>query len=51
VRFLVNTHWYPHHNAGNGLYKEVYAGVQIVSTPATRTGIENELQRKEVKEG
>jgi glyoxylase-like metal-dependent hydrolase (beta-lactamase superfamily II) len=50
VRFLVNTHWHPDHNAGNGLYKKEFPGVQIVSTAATRDGIENILPKKEVSE-
>jgi len=50
VRFLVNTHWHPDHNAGNGLYKQEFPGIQIVSTPATRAEIETVLPKKEVSE-
>jgi cyclase len=50
VRWLVNTHWHPDHNAGNGLYLKTWPGVQIVSTAATRDGIMNVLPKKEVDE-
>jgi len=50
VRFLVNTHWHPDHNAGNGLYRREFPGIEIVSTPATREEIETVLPKKEVSE-
>ena len=50
VRWLVNTHWHPDHNAGNGLYLKAWPGMQIVSTAATRDGIMNVLPKKEVNE-
>jgi hypothetical protein len=46
----VNTHWHPDHNAGNGLYRREFPGLQIVSTPITRLEMETVLPKKEVSE-
>ena len=50
VRFLVNTHWHPDHNSGNGLYRHTFPGLQIISTPTTREEMETVLPKKEVNE-
>jgi cyclase len=50
VRFLVNTHWHPDHNSGNGLYLQRFPGLQIISTSTTRDEMETVLPKKEVSE-
>jgi len=40
VRYLVNTHWHYDHTMGNGVYKDAFAGLLIVSHRQTRQQIE-----------
>ena len=36
VRYVVNTHWHDDHTNGNGIYRELFPGVQIVAQANTR---------------
>jgi glyoxylase-like metal-dependent hydrolase (beta-lactamase superfamily II) len=48
VRWLINTHWHPDHNAGNGSFLRAFPGLEIISTAATRDDIVELLPKKEV---
>ncbi len=39
VRYVVNTHWHNDHVGGNGVYRELWPGVEFVSHEDTRTDI------------
>jgi glyoxylase-like metal-dependent hydrolase (beta-lactamase superfamily II) len=43
VRFLVNTHWHPDHWIGNGIYKEEFPDILILSHAFTRMMIDRKL--------
>jgi glyoxylase-like metal-dependent hydrolase (beta-lactamase superfamily II) len=40
VRYLVNTHWHYDHTMGNGVYKDAFPGLSIVSHRETKQQIE-----------
>jgi len=42
VRFIVNSHWHFDHNWGNGVFRDAYPGVAIISTEFTRELIASE---------
>lgn len=48
VRWLINTHWHPDHNAGNGVFLRAFPGLEIISTTATRDDIVELLPKKEL---
>lgn len=39
VRFVVNTHWHNDHVGGNGVYREIWPGVEFIAHEDTRTDI------------
>jgi glyoxylase-like metal-dependent hydrolase (beta-lactamase superfamily II) len=51
VRYLINTHWHGDHTHGNGVYRDSFPGIRIISSRVNRSYIDRNQTRFRTRSG